>query len=102
VVAVLVATGFFAGLLIVPLNAALQAESDQSKLGKTISIQNFIDYSGMAAGAGFLGLMTKLSLSPEMVFVVLAVVIAAIAVALGMQKIIRDAEVGTPAGGDGS
>jgi 1-acyl-sn-glycerol-3-phosphate acyltransferase len=30
--------------------------------------------------------MTKLSLSPEMVFVVLAVVIAAIAVALGMQK----------------
>jgi LPLT family lysophospholipid transporter-like MFS transporter len=102
VVAVLIVTGFFAGLLIVPLNAALQAESDQSKLGKTISIQNFIDYSGMAAGAGFLGLLTHFSLSPEQVFVVLAVVIAAIAVALGMQKVIREAEAGSPAGGAGS
>ena len=99
VVAVLVVTGFFAGLLIVPLNAALQAESDQTKLGKTVSVQNFFDYSGMAVGAGFLWLMTKLSLSPEQVFVVLAVVIAAIAVALGLQKTIRQAEAAAPAGG---
>jgi len=102
VVVVLVVTGFFAGLLIVPLNAALQAESDQSKLGKTVSVQNFFDYSGMALGAGFLWLMTKLGLSPEMVFVVLAVVIAAIAVALGMQKGIREAEARPQSGGDGS
>ena len=102
VVAVLVVTGFFAGLLIVPLNAALQAESDQTKLGKTVSVQNFFDYSGMAVGAGFLWLMTKLSLSPELVFVVLAVVIAAIAVALGMQKNIRDAESRPQTGGESS
>jgi LPLT family lysophospholipid transporter-like MFS transporter len=94
VVGVLIVTGIFAGLLIVPLNAALQAESDQTKLGKTISIQNFIDYSGMAVGSGFLGLLTRFDLSPELVFVVLAVVVAAIAVALGMQKAIRAVEAG--------
>jgi hypothetical protein len=96
VVAVLVATGFFAGLLIVPLNAALQAESDQSKLGKTVSIQNFFDYSGMAAGAGFLWLDDQ------------AQSVAGDGVrrpggrdrrhrrGVGHAKIIRDAEVGTP------
>jgi LPLT family lysophospholipid transporter-like MFS transporter len=102
VVAVLVATGLCAGLLIVPLNAALQAESDHTQRGKTISIQNFFDYTGMAVGAGFLGLLTHFNLSPEMVFVVLAVVIAVIAVALGLQKTIRDAEAGGSTGGDGS
>jgi len=101
VVTVLVATGFFAGLLIVPLNAALQAESDQTRLGKTVSVQNLVDYTGMAVGAGYLWLMTRLGLSPEQVFVVLAIVIAAIAVALGMQKVIREAEAGPRTGGGG-
>ncbi|MDD3178997.1 MAG: MFS transporter [Opitutaceae bacterium] len=82
VVVALVAAGGCGGLLIVPLNAALQAETDQSKLGKTVSIQNFFDYGAMAAGSVFLGLLTAFNLTPLQVFVALAAVLALIALAL--------------------
>ncbi len=82
IVPVLVATGIIAGLLIVPLNAALQHESDPTKLGKTVAIQNFTDYLAMLAGAGFLGLCTKIGLDPAHVFVALAGTIALLALAM--------------------
>ena len=84
VVVALVATGVCAGLLIVPLNATLQNESDHTRLGKTIAIQNFIDYLSMLLGAGFLGLLTHFGFSPLQVFVALPAVLALISLALRM------------------
>lgn len=82
-VAVLVATGAASGLLIVPLNAALQSESDPARLGKTVSVQNFTDYIGIALGAAYLSLLTRFSLSPNQDLVVLGVTVAVITAALG-------------------
>ena len=82
VVIALLATGVFSGLLIVPLNASLQHESDHTRLGKTIAIQNFIDYLAMLFGAGFLGVLTKFGFSSLQVFLALPVALALISVAL--------------------
>lgn len=84
VVAALIGAGLCAGLLIVPFNAALQHESDPAKLGKTIAIQNFIDYLAMLIGAGFLGVMTLLGLTPLQIFLALPVALALISLALRM------------------
>lgn len=84
VVAALLATGVFAGLLIVPFNAALQHESDPTKLGKTIAIQNFVDYFAMLAGTGFLWVLTKSGFSSLQVFLALPVALALISLALRM------------------
>jgi len=78
----LIATGLFAGLLLIPLNAALQHESDETKLGKTIAVQNFVDYFAMLVGAGFLQLTTIFGLIPSQVFIALAAVLAVLAIAL--------------------
>jgi LPLT family lysophospholipid transporter-like MFS transporter len=84
VVVALVCSGIFAGLLLVPLNATLQHESDHTKLGKTIAIQNFIDYLSMLIGAGFLGALTYLRISPMHVFIALPVALALISLFLRM------------------
>jgi LPLT family lysophospholipid transporter-like MFS transporter len=75
----LVITGIVAGLLLIPLNASLQHESHQGQLGKTIAVQNFVDYVSMLAGAGFLQLMTFFHLAPSGVFVALAFALVALA-----------------------
>lgn len=82
IVTVLTATGTFAGLLIVPLNAALQNECDHTRLGKTVAIQNFIDYVSMLAGVSFLALLTKFELSPVQVFLALPVALTPLALVL--------------------
>jgi len=87
VVVALVATGIFAGLLIVPLNATLQNESDHTQLGKTIAIQNFIDYLAMLGGAGFLGVLSQCGFSPLQVFLALPVALALISLALRMPSV---------------
>jgi LPLT family lysophospholipid transporter-like MFS transporter len=79
----LVGTGAAAGLLIVPLNAALQSESDPRRLGKTVSVQNFTDYIGIAAGGAYLALLTRLRLSPNQDLMVLGVTVALVTAALG-------------------
>lgn len=79
---VLVVAGIFAGLLIVPLNAALQHESDPSTLGRTIAIQNFVDYLSMLTGAGFLAALTAVNCSPMQVFVALPLALAVVSLAL--------------------
>ena len=85
-VACLVATGLAAGLLLIPLNASLQHESDQTRLGKTIAVQNFVDYLAMLLGAGFLQLMTGFNLIPSHVFIALATTLVILAVALRVRR----------------
>ncbi|MBS0632166.1 MAG: MFS transporter [Verrucomicrobia bacterium] len=82
VVLVLILTGAAAGLLIVPVNAALQSESDPTTVGKTVAIQNFADCIGIAVGAAFLGFLTKQGLNPHQSLMVLGGIVAAITLAL--------------------
>lgn len=82
VVLVLIATGAAAGLLIVPVNAALQSESDPATLGKTVSIQNFADYVGIAVGAAYLAFLTKQGLNPHQSLIALGLTVAVVTVAL--------------------
>jgi LPLT family lysophospholipid transporter-like MFS transporter len=83
VVLVLIVTGAAAGLLVVPFNAALQSETDPTKLGKTVSIQNFTDYMGIAAGAAYLSVLTRFNLSPNQDMIALGITVAVIT--LGMK-----------------
>lgn len=75
VIPALCVVGVTAGLLVVPLNAALQHETSQTALGKTIAVQNVVDYTGMLVGAGVLGGMTYLGWSAHQAFLGLAVII---------------------------
>jgi MFS transporter, LPLT family, lysophospholipid transporter len=84
VVLVLVVTGGAAGLLIVPFNAALQSETDQSKLGKTVSIQNCTDYIGIAVGAAYLAFLSRHVPDPNHDLVVLGITVAVITLGLGV------------------
>ncbi len=81
-VLVLVATGAASGLLLVPLNAALQSESDPAKLGKTVSVQNFTDYIGIACGAGYLSLLTHFNFGPNKDLIILGITVAVITISL--------------------
>ena len=85
-VMLLIVTGLAAGLLLIPLNAALQHEGDHTKLGKTIAVQNFVDYFAMLLGAGFLQLLSKFNLTPGQVFIALAATLLALAVALRVSR----------------
>lgn len=82
VVLVLILTGAAAGLLIVPVNAALQSESDPTTVGKTVAIQNFADCIGIAIGAFFLGALSKHGFNPHQSLMVLGGLVAAITIAL--------------------
>lgn len=88
-VLMLLFTGVIAGLLIVPLNAALQAECDQQSLGKTIAVQNFCDYLGMLVGVGFVGVLAHLNVSPAGICTALAVGMALIALALRIPSLLK-------------
>jgi LPLT family lysophospholipid transporter-like MFS transporter len=78
VLGLLIGTGIAAGFFLIPLNAALQAESDPDKLGKTIAVQNLVDNVGMV-GASLLCLISvQVGISASGVFLVLAVVTAGI------------------------
>lgn len=78
VIGLLVAAGFAAGLFLIPLNAALQAESEPTKLGKTIAVQNLFDNVGMALAGGLVWgcanaeSLVRVSVSAGQVFYVLA------------------------------
>ena len=84
VVLVLIVTGASAGLLVVPFNAALQSETDPGKLGKTVSVQNFTDYMGIAAGAAYLSFLSRFNLSPDQDLMVLGATVALITFGMGM------------------
>ncbi|MDR1817157.1 MAG: hypothetical protein LBR07_03055, partial [Puniceicoccales bacterium] len=69
--ALLFAAGVFAGLFLIPLNAALQAETDPAKMGKTIAVQNLCDYLGMLLAAALLFGANAAGASPRTVFLAL-------------------------------
>ena len=78
VILLLIAAGIAAGLFLIPLNAALQAESDPQKLGKTIAVQNFCDNCGMILAGALVFGCVKAGLSASAVFLVLAVLVIAV------------------------
>ncbi|MEO7297546.1 MAG: MFS transporter [Verrucomicrobiota bacterium] len=78
IVSVLILAGACGGLFLIPLNAALQAETDQTKLGKTIAVQNFINNIAMLFGGGFIYLATKSNSTPSRNFLILGVLVAAL------------------------
>lgn len=79
VVALLAATGVAAGLFLIPLNAALQAESDPAKLGKTIAVQNLGDNLGMLLAGAYVFAGVKAGLSASGIFLGLALGVTAVA-----------------------
>ena len=78
VVLLLIATGITAGLFLIPLNAALQAESDPDKLGKTIAVQNLFDNVGMLLAGAYVFAGVIAGLSSSGVFLGLALGVAAL------------------------
>ncbi len=78
VVVLLAAAGIAAGLYLIPLNAALQAESDPRKLGKTIAVQNVVDNSAMLAATALILAGVHFHYSPSKVFFGLAVLIGGV------------------------
>jgi LPLT family lysophospholipid transporter-like MFS transporter len=99
VVLVLIVTGAAAGLLVVPFNAALQSETDQAKLGKTVSIQNCTDYIGIAVGAAYLSYLSRFDLNPNQDLIVLGITVAVITIGLGfLNKATRPQATGSQPG----
>ncbi len=84
VLAMLVLAGTTAGLFLIPLNAALQSECHQEKLGKTIATQNFIDNLGMVAAGSLVFLGVKGGLSTSGVFLCLSVFVALVVTILAI------------------
>jgi LPLT family lysophospholipid transporter-like MFS transporter len=79
---VLILIGAAAGLFLIPLNASLQAESHQGKLGKTIATQNFVENIAMTCGGFYVFQSVKFEVSPSGVFYGLAIIIGTIAIFL--------------------
>ena len=77
-VILLIAAGVAAGLFLIPLNAALQSESDPAKLGKTIAVQNLGDNLGMLLAGAYVFAGVKAGLSSSGVFLGLALGVAAL------------------------
>lgn len=86
VTTLLVATGIVAGLFLIPLNAALQAESDPAKLGKTIAVQNLFDNIGMCIAGAYVFIGVKCNLSSSGIFLGLAFAVAAVSVLLRLRR----------------
>ena len=78
VVLLLVAAGVAAGLFLIPLNAALQAESDPARLGKTIAVQNLGDNLGMLLAGAYVFAGVQGGISSSGIFLGLAVGVAAV------------------------
>jgi len=76
VLGLLIGAGVAAGCFLIPLNAALQAESDPDKLGKTIAVQNLVDNLGMVAASLLCLGSVQAGISASGVFLVLAAVTA--------------------------
>lgn len=95
VILLLAAAGFAAGLFLIPLNAALQSESDPNKLGKTIAVQNLMDNVGMLIAGGVVTLCVKsdpwfgIPISAGQVFFVLSGLIVLVLAWLRFPKAIR-------------
>ena len=78
--AVLILTGLIAGLFLIPLNAALQAESRKDKLGKTIATQNGFENLAMLGGSLLAYIDVKVGFNPSELFLALAMFAAIVVV----------------------
>jgi LPLT family lysophospholipid transporter-like MFS transporter len=78
--AVLILTGLIAGLFLIPLNAALQAESRKDKLGKTIATQNGFENLAMLGGSLLAFIDVKVGFNPSELFLALAAFAAIVVV----------------------
>lgn len=72
IVAMLIAVGAVAGVFLIPLNAALQSEGDQTRLGKTVAAMNFVDNLGMVFAGGFLLFAARAGIGASAVFLLMA------------------------------
>lgn len=79
-IAVLTVTGFVAGLFLIPLNAALQAESHKDSLGKTIAAQNWFENFAMLCGSLIAYVNVKRGFNPSQLLLVLAVFVAVVCI----------------------
>lgn len=77
---VLIVTGLIAGLFLIPLNAALQAESHKDKLGKTIATQNGLENLAMLCGSLLAYVDVKVGFNPSELFLALASFVAIVVV----------------------
>jgi LPLT family lysophospholipid transporter-like MFS transporter len=77
---VLVLAGLFAGLFLIPLNAALQAESHKDKLGKTIATQNGFENLAMLCGSVIAYLDIRVGFNPSELLLALAAFVAVVAI----------------------
>ncbi len=100
VLCLLVATGLAAGLFLIPLNAALQSESDPTRLGKTIAVQNLCDNLGMLLAGGIVLVCSKSAawfafpISSGGVFLVLAILVSLVAAWLRFPTLPRTGAAG--------
>ncbi|MBA4146828.1 MAG: MFS transporter [Verrucomicrobia bacterium] len=85
-VPILILIGASAGLFLIPLNAALQAESHPDKLGKTIAAQNFVDNLAMIGGGAFVFLSIRWGLDAQGIFVGLGIIVLLCIAALKIPK----------------
>ena len=81
-IVVLLLTGLMAGLFLIPLNAALQAESHKDSLGKTIATQNGFENFAMLCGSLIAYLNVKRGFNPSQLFLVLAVFVGIVTIFL--------------------
>jgi len=81
-ITVLIVAGVMAGLFLIPLNAALQAESHNDKLGKTIATQNGVENLAMLGGSVFALVNVQIGFDPSQLFLCLAALLAVIVCAL--------------------
>jgi LPLT family lysophospholipid transporter-like MFS transporter len=79
-VTLLLLTGLVAGLFLIPLNAALQAESHKDRLGKTIATQNGFENLAMLGGALIAYLDVRIGFNPSELFLVLAAFVAVVVI----------------------
>jgi predicted MFS family arabinose efflux permease len=93
-IVVLLLTGLMAGLFLIPLNAALQAESHKDSLGKTIAAQNGFENFAMLCGSLIAYLNVKRGFNPSQLFLVLAVFVAVVTIFLKIPPKKSDETVG--------
>lgn len=82
----LICAGVISGLFLIPLNAALQDESDHTKLGKTIAVQNLNDNLGMLLAGGMCAGAASLHLSSSDLFIVVAGLLLSVAMVYRIPK----------------
>jgi LPLT family lysophospholipid transporter-like MFS transporter len=79
-ISVLSLTGLMAGLFLIPLNAALQAESHKDRLGKTIATQNGFENLAMLCGSLIAYINVKQGFNPSELLLVLAAFVAIVVI----------------------